>query len=518
MAIRPFASNVNWMAPYALAADLTAKAGAATGAGYAALGEGIARGVESAVAGRERKRAMSAMLAEREWQHGNADRQFGLEVERNKRAAQEARMASLVQALQAGNQNVLALAQASELGLDDPKVQEARAGLDGLRQELQRLAMGSIAHNEAVKAESGVDLSAQAKYEAWIRGAGPAPTDFRGTRPVLGSDPGGYDRFMSGAPSAPAQAPAAPVEKAVTGVNTSDYPGRGTGGETDYGILDTPIDVPGEKASPVEESMPEILARIAGLKADSAQAAKRGNFAKMKAAEMEVARLESVVKDHDAAKAVKQAGELEAARKEADAKARSEETDAMSSDPYLRSLGGGRVETDESAGTSTWREGGPMPTTEAGWRAFIALARGEQTTERVEAGRDFTAEQNRLYKPTVEAKAETAGAKDADAKAAKARAAQLSVARERAGRLFREWQHEDSKLSGVNGIILSEEQRKGVEAKADALKKQYEAEQDRVERMVGGADDIDAKIKAIEDDASLTPEEKIKRLEALNAR
>lgn len=46
----------SWMAPHALAAELTARAGAATGAGYAALGEGIARGISGIADRRGRKR------------------------------------------------------------------------------------------------------------------------------------------------------------------------------------------------------------------------------------------------------------------------------------------------------------------------------------------------------------------------------------------------------------------------------------------------------------------------------
>ena len=93
--LRPFASNVNWMAPYALAAQLTARAGETTGQGIAQAGQNLASGIENLTQKRER-------AAVRTQQQSNWQAELGMQQQRIDMAKEEAKN-SLLETVIRGN-------------------------------------------------------------------------------------------------------------------------------------------------------------------------------------------------------------------------------------------------------------------------------------------------------------------------------------------------------------------------------------------------------------------------------
>lgn len=112
----PIASNVNWMAPHALAAQLIAQAGEATGQGYANFGRSIGAGIAQAGENKRRKFEFQTSMTERR------EARMADDARQNERLAMDRDVMSLkateMQEAQAAEQYQLAAAMGDQGAMD----------------------------------------------------------------------------------------------------------------------------------------------------------------------------------------------------------------------------------------------------------------------------------------------------------------------------------------------------------------------------------------------------------------
>lgn len=148
--LRPLSSS--WMAPYSLAAQLTAQAGQAAGAGYASIGQSIGQGIAAGASRREQRREFDVQtrLRENEFAFRQSQAAKDEELRRGQLARQDAMDSAqiLKTSLMANSARLESMIQG---GMDpqDPALMELNLKNDQLLQSLTSIASGF--HGDAVK-------------------------------------------------------------------------------------------------------------------------------------------------------------------------------------------------------------------------------------------------------------------------------------------------------------------------------------------------------------------------------